>query len=255
VRWIVSQRKKNKLRFPAFSGGVLLDRPDCFGVTFRGHVDYDMLVAKTAVQASKQQHHRHMKTCQKGVAGLTGCRLCLPFVVSAATTPWVLVRLGEEELETIDNDGCVFCTVDGGNSTISSVCTSTVPKCNSAARGCVPPVNVDDSTVVPGFDSRTLASVCADGVDTFSINSGACFSGMDEVLDDDGGTGLVGVDASPSKAAGHSDLIDTVVSPGIFVMGCNQIPMNLLQRMMGVKTNPLPMIVLHLMGRKRHFGF
>jgi hypothetical protein len=91
VRRIVGQQKKNKLRLPAFSGGVLLDRPDCSGVTPGGHVDYDMLVAETAIQASKQQHHRHMKTCQKGVAGLTGCRLCLPFAVSAATTPWVLV--------------------------------------------------------------------------------------------------------------------------------------------------------------------
>jgi hypothetical protein len=183
-----------------------------------------MLVAETAVQASKQQHHRHMKTCQKGVAGLTGCRLCLPFVVSAATTPWVLVRLGEEELETIDSDGCVFCTVDGGNSAVSSVCTSMVPERNSAARGCVPPVNVDESTVVPGFDSCTPASVCADGVDTFSVNSGACFSGMDEVLDDDGGTGLVGVDASLSEVAGHSDLVDTVVSPGIFTTGLQPDP-------------------------------
>jgi hypothetical protein len=125
VRRIIGQRKKNKIRLPEFSAEVLLGRPDCSSIIESGIVNYSKIMDETALQASKQQHHRHMKTCQKGVAGLTGCQLCLPFAASNCTAPWQLIRLTDDDLNKIDDDGCIFCSPEGASISQSANGTAT----------------------------------------------------------------------------------------------------------------------------------
>ena len=158
VRRIIGQRKQNKIRLPEFSSEVLLGRPDCSSVVSSGLVDYDKLMDETGMQASKQQHHRHMRTCQKGVAGLTGCRLCLPFAASASTTPWQLVRLTEDELGKIDEEGCIYCSGAFDDSSENSLSESAKHQEEGGA----------------------VSSVVCDISATDSIDGSACFSDIVE---------------------------------------------------------------------------
>jgi len=75
----------------------LLERDDLMSVLDpNGAVTYGAICDKISNQVRTQQVHDHMKTCEKGALGRTGCRMCFGRRKYDTTHPVMLVPLQEQ---------------------------------------------------------------------------------------------------------------------------------------------------------------
>ena len=75
----------------------LLERDDLMSVLkANGAVTYAAIYDKISNQVRTQQMHDHMKTCEKGALGRTGCRMCFGQRAYDTTHPVMLLPLQEQ---------------------------------------------------------------------------------------------------------------------------------------------------------------
>ena len=102
------------LALPLRSREVLLSRPSHDQAKGPdGKITHQSVANATYDQASRQCHHRHLKTCHKGYHGRTGCRLCMKAGRNTKTGCVLLRELSEEEIQQLAkkaNEPC-WCSI------------------------------------------------------------------------------------------------------------------------------------------------
>ena len=81
---------------------VLLSRHSCsVAANVHGDITHHSLKKATYDQGSRQQHHKHLKTCRSGKNGRDGCRLCMGRGDCICTRPVLLQPLPDDEAEAL----------------------------------------------------------------------------------------------------------------------------------------------------------
>jgi hypothetical protein len=110
-RIIEQERKVGRLavRIPQFRQSALLERASYNSVVDAEEnvISFDTISRSVANQCSYLQNHVHMFSCTNSKSGNDGCRFGAFWSLIEKTWPRMLVRLTEEEIDTIDDRGCI----------------------------------------------------------------------------------------------------------------------------------------------------
>ena len=90
------------IALPWRSREVLLSRPSHQQAAGEdGKITHQTVKEATNDQASKQCHHKHLKTCRKGYHGRAGCRLCMKAGKNPKTGCVLLRELSKKKMEEL----------------------------------------------------------------------------------------------------------------------------------------------------------
>jgi len=113
-RVVEKERKIGRflVRVPQFRHAAILERSSYASIVDveRNAISFDTVLRSVATQGSYQQNHFHLNSCTNSKAGNDGCRYGAFWSLIHRTWPRMLVRLTKQELDTIDDLGCIPCS-------------------------------------------------------------------------------------------------------------------------------------------------